>query len=409
MDRPLEGIRILEVAQFTFVPAAGAVLADWGADIIKVEHAETGDAQRGLVRVLGLAASQAGSSFAPIMEGPNRSKRSIGLDLAKPEARPILENLVRSSDVFLTNYLPGPLAKLRLTVDDIRAINPDIIYVTGNGFGSEGPDADKGAYDATAFWARAGSADGVMPPDTDHMAFMPAGAYGDNIGGMTIAGGIAAAIAGRERTGEPSVVDVSLLAVGAWATQFSVNLSLFLGGPLPKVRRTTAAPGNPLSGSYRTSDGRWLQFSMLQPTRYWNEFVAALGREDLVDDPRFATMEAIFEHSQEIGDWFAEAIAKRTYDEWLEVFRDISGQWAPVQDGWELGHDEALIANGRIVEITDADGKPQKLVASPVKFDNAPVKMSRAPQFAEHTDEILREMGLDDEQLIELKIAGAVT
>src|SRR5690606_35677026 len=169
--------------------------------------------QRGLVRVLGLDAAKSGSSFAPIMEGPNRSKRSIGIDLAKPEARPVLEELIRRSDVFLTNYLPTPRAKLGITLEEVRAINPDIIYVTGSGFGSQGPDSDKGSYDATGFWARGGSADGVMGPDAESMAFMPAGAYGDNIGGMTIAGGIAAAIAGRERTGEPSVVDVSLLGV----------------------------------------------------------------------------------------------------------------------------------------------------------------------------------------------------
>jgi len=409
MHRPLEGIRILEVAQFTYVPAAGAVLADWGADIIKVEHAENGDAQRGLVRVLGLAAGKGGSSFAPIMEGPNRSKRSIGIDLAKPEARPVLEELIRRSDVFLTNYLPTPRAKLGITLEEVRAINPDIIYVTGSGFGSQGPDADKGAYDATGFWARGGSADGVMGASADRMAFMPAGAYGDNIGGMTIAGGIAAAIAGRERTGEPSVVDVSLLGVGAWATQFSVNLALFTGQAPVRDDKTTAAPGNPLTGSYRTSDGRWLQFSMLQPTRFWNEFVTLIGLEELVDDPRFATMEAIFEHNEQIFEMFAEAIAKRPYAEWVETLASLSGPWAPVQNGWDIGHDEALIANGRIVDVVDADGQTQKLVANPVKFDDAPVRMTRAPQFAEHTDDILRELGWDDDTLIELKIAGAVT
>ncbi|WP_024795591.1 CaiB/BaiF CoA transferase family protein [Tomitella biformata] len=409
MQRPLEGIRILEVAQFTFVPAAGAVLADWGADIVKVEHAEHGDAQRGLVRVLGHDATRPGSSFAPIMDGPNRSKRSIGIDLANPEARAVLEELVRRSDVFLTNYLPSPRAKLGLTLEDIRAINPDIIYVTGNGFGSQGPDADTGAFDATGFWARGGSAEGLMPPDAEHMTFMPAGAYGDNIGGMTIAGGIAAAIAGRERTGETSVVDVSLLGVGAWATQFTVNLALFNGGPLTKVRKKSAAVGNPLTGSYRTSDNRWLQFSMLQPTRYWNEFVTALGLDHLVGDTRFQTMAAITEHSEEIGGWFADAIAARTYDEWTAVLANLSGPWAPLQNSWELGHDEALIANGRIVDVVDADGETQKLVANPVKFDDAPVQMTRAPLFAEHTDDILREIGFDDEQLLGLKIAGAVT
>lgn len=409
MHRPLEGIRILEIAQFTFVPAAGAVLADWGADIIKVEHAETGDAQRGLVRVLGLDAATTGSSFAPIMEGPNRSKRSIGIDLAKPEARPVLEELVRRSDVFLTNYLPGPRTKLGITVDSIRAINPDIIYVTGSGFGSQGPDSDKGSYDATGFWARGGSADGVMAADAEHMTFMPSGAYGDNIGGMTIAGGIAAALLGRERTGEPSEVDVSLLGVGAWATQYSVNLALCTGAPLPKRPKTTAANGNPLTGSYRTADGRWLQFSMLQPTRFWNEFVAAIGLTHLVDSPEFATMEAIFDNSEKIGGWFADAIAGRTYEEWMPVLRGLSGPWAPVQNSWEIGNDEALVANGRIGEVVDADGNPQKLVANPVKFDNEPVQMTRAPQFAEHTDEILTELGFDEQALLGLKIAGAVT
>ena len=410
MHRPLEGYRILEVAQFTYVPAAGAVLADWGADIVKVEHAETGDPQRGLVRVLGHTAGKEGSSFAPIMEGPNRSKRSIGLDLSNPAARPVLEELIRRSDVFLTNYLPGVRTKLGITVEDVRAINPNIVYVTGSGFGNQGPDSDKGAYDATGFWARGGSADGVMAEDADSMAFMPAGAYGDNIGGMTIAGGIAAALLGRERTGEPSEVDVSLLGVAAWATQFSVNLALSAGGPLPKVKRKkTAAAGNPLTGSYRTADGRWLQFSMLQPTRFWNEFVTAIGLEHLVDDARFSTMDVIFQHAEQIGDWFAEAFATRSYAEWLVDLTGLSGPWAPVQNSWDVGNDAALIANGRITDIVDADGVAQKLVANPVKFDDQPVQMRRAPQFAEHTDDILRELGLDDEQLIELKIAGAVT
>src|SRR5580700_5462786 len=161
MDRPLKGVRVLEVAQFTFVPSAGAVLADWGADVIKIENPVTGDAQRGLIAVLGRAANVPGSSFAPIMEAPNRGKRSLGLGLAVAEARPILEELIRRSDVFLTNYLPSARAKLHIDVADVRRINADIIYVAGSGFGAQGPDRDTGAYDSTAFWARGGSAEGV--------------------------------------------------------------------------------------------------------------------------------------------------------------------------------------------------------------------------------------------------------
>ena len=194
MHKPMQGVRVLEVAQFTFVPAAGAVLADWGADVIKIEHAERGDAQRGLVRVLGYEANSAGSSFFPIMEGPNRGKRSVGLALEKPSARRVLEELIRSSDVFLTNFLPEARAKLRIDLEDVRAINPDIIYVRGSGFGVRGAEATKGGYDSTAFWARGGSAAGVTPPGADRMTRMPAGAYGDSLGGMTIAGGISAAL-----------------------------------------------------------------------------------------------------------------------------------------------------------------------------------------------------------------------
>src|SRR5882724_7380410 len=294
MHLPMKGVRILDVAQFTFVPAAAGVLADWGADVIKVEHAVTGDAQRGLVRLLGLDVGSNGSSFFPIMEGPNRGKRSIGLALDKPEARPILEQLVRDSDVFLTNFLPRARAKLGIDVEDIRKINPDIIYVRGSGFGNKGDERDKGGYDSTAFWARGGSGVGVTPPGSDRMMGMPAGAYGDSMGGMTIAGGIAAALFARARTGETSVIDVSLLGVGAWAMQFAVNLALQAGGvpPRPPVPRHGSAR-HPLVGPYRTADDKWILFSMLQPGRYWPEFAAVSGHPELTADERVDTAEKL--------------------------------------------------------------------------------------------------------------------
>lgn len=409
MHKPLNGVRVLEVAQFTFVPSAGAVLADWGAEVIKIEHPVTGDAQRGLVKVLGAAASKPGSSFAPIMEAPNRGKRSVGMALDMDEVRPEFDELVRQSDVFLTNYLPSARTKLNIDVEHIRRVNPDIIYVAGSGFGMNGPDRDAGAYDATAFWARGGSADGLNPPDADRSAFMPAGAYGDNIGGMTVAGGVAAALYGRHVTGKPSVLDVSLLAVGAWTTQFSVNMAMLMGGPLPKVERRTQAPGNPLTGAYRTSDGRFVQLSMLQPTRYWPEFCRLMGLDEYVEDPRFESLAAMAEHADLAYGIVHEAIGKLSFAECKEVLSKGTGQWAPVQDAWEMAHDEALTANRRIATVIDAEGNSQRLVASPVRFDDDPGDLRRAPQFAEHTDAVMRELGVNDDRLIELKISGAIT
>ena len=250
MIQPMEGVRVLEVAQFTFVPAAGAVLADWGADVIKVEHAETGDAQRGLSRVMDMPVGS--GSFAPLMEHPNRGKRSIGLALERPEALDVLHELIRTSDVFLTNFLPRARRRLGIELDDVRKVNADIIYVRGSGFGSKGPDNEKGGYDSTAFWARGGSALGTTPTEFDGLCKMPAGAYGDSLGGMTIAGGIAAALLARERTGETSVVDVSLLGVGAWANALSVGFALLTGGP-PERAPEQAARHRPIRSSATTA------------------------------------------------------------------------------------------------------------------------------------------------------------
>ncbi len=410
MKRPMEGVRIVEVAQFTFVPASGGVLAEWGADVIKVEHAVTGDAQRGLVTSLGLNLVGDTTSFFPIMEGPNRGKRSVGIALEVPEGRAVLDDLIRTADVFVTNFMPSARAKLRLDVADVRAVNPDIIYVRGTGFGARGPDADTGGYDGTAFWARGGSADCTTPDDADHVVGQPTGAYGDNIGGMTIAGGIAAALYARATTGETSVVDVSLLGVGAWTTQFSVNLALLAGGPLPKPPRGAGhgTPGNPLMGTFRTADGRWVNLCMLQPTRYWPEFCERMRRPDLVTDPRFVG-EAILRSGLEGGEIVADIIGKLTLEQWRKLMDGAEGQWALVQSTYEVGMDPGLRENGLVAKVTDYEGQERELVANPVQFDETPVVSRRAPQFAEHTDEILRELGKTDDELISLKIAGAIT
>ena len=298
-SQPMQGVRVVEVAQYTFVPAAGAVLAEWGAEVIKVEHAERGDAQRGLFTVGSMSS---GGPFAPLMEHPNHNKRSIGLALDVPEGLAILQRLVRNADVFLTNLLPGARSRLHVDVEDMRKVNPRIIYVRGTALGVRGEDRTRPGFDGISYWYRAGSAFGATPPNVEGMVPMPAPAYGDSIGGMTIAGGVSAALFARERTGEPSVVDVSLLGVGAWANALAIETSFLSGQPWQNAPMGSyqSVATNPLVGVFATKDGRWIGLSMLQPGRFWDEFCRHLGREDLVTDPRFDTTEKVIANA-EIG------------------------------------------------------------------------------------------------------------
>jgi crotonobetainyl-CoA:carnitine CoA-transferase CaiB-like acyl-CoA transferase len=406
--RPMEGVKVVEVAQFTYVPAAGAVLADWGADVIKVEHAVTGDAQRGFAYLGPVAA---GGRFAPLMEHPNRGKRSVGLALENAVALEVLYDIVRRSDVFVTNFLPDARARLRIDVEDIRKVNPDIIYVRGSAVGQRGPDADKGGYDQPTFWCRAGSAAGISAPDMDGVLGMPGPAYGDSIGGMTIAGGIAAALFARARIGEPSVVDVSLLSTGAWANALAIDLSLISGEPWegqgPEARGGTVS--NPLVGIFRTSDRRYLNLNMMQPGRYWADVCKHIDRPELVSDPRFTSAEGLMEHAGEAAELIADAIASRPFAEWVERFRTLEGQWAPIQNSVEAGHDVQLRANGYVAEVVDIDGQVRELVTAPVQFDEVPASPIRGPEFAEHTEQVLRELGRSDDEILALRLAGAVT
>ncbi len=408
MKTPMTGVRVLEVAQFTYTPSAGAVLADWGADVIKVEHAVTGDAQRGLQIGTGGVAT---GRFQPLMEHPNRGKRSIGLALEHPQARAVLLELARHSDVFLTNFLPDARKKLGIEVEDLRSANPRIIYVRGSAHGQRGPDAHQGGYDGSTYWSRAGSAMGLTPSDSPKVINPPAGAYGDSLGGMTIAGGVAAALFARERTGEPSVVDVSLLGLGTWATALSVNNALLTGEvpPVAPLAGPATNPFNPTIGNYRTSDGRFVNLMMLQPGRYWADLCRHLDREDLVSDERFDSGEKLITNALEAGEYVADAIASKPYDFWMERFKTLEGQWAPNQTALELGNDPQVRANGYIVAVVDADGNQRELVANPVQFDETPPTLTRGPQFAEHTDAILAELGRNQDEIIDLKIAGAVT
>jgi crotonobetainyl-CoA:carnitine CoA-transferase CaiB-like acyl-CoA transferase len=404
MTAVMQGVRILEVAEHTFVPAASALLADWGAEVIKIEHVERGDAMRGLASS-GLAIL--GDGVHVLLEHSNRGKKSLALDLSCDEGLDILYRLAATCDVFLTNKLPSVRSKLRIDVDDIRTHNPDIIYVRGTGQGERGPDADNGSYDQLSYWCRAGIAMGVKQPDDDYVPPPPAPAFGDSIGAMTIAGGIMGALFHRERTGTATTVDVSLLGVGMWSMGAALALSLQFGMPWAPIPKNSST-GNPLVATYGTKDGRFLALSCLQAAKYWPEFCTVIERPELAMDARFADADGLRDNAAEATELVRGIIAERTADEWRATLASFSGQWVMVQDTLEAAADPQTVANGYVVECQTAGGKPFKLAGAPVQYDGEAPQPVRAPEFNEHGDTILEGIGIDWDTIVDLKVRGVV-
>ena len=402
MQRVLEGIRVVEVAQWWFVPAAGAVLADWGAEVLKVEHPETGDPMRGLVSSGLVPAGQV--NF--MVEQPNRGKRGIGIDLAKPDGLEVLHKLVATADVFLTSFLPAARRKLKIDVEDIQRINPRIVYARGHGQGARGPDAERGGYDAASFWCRGSICDAITPANAD-APIMQRAALGDSTGGLALAGGIAAALFRRERTGAGSVVDLSLLGTAMWLMAPDIIAGALAATAIPNFTRVDAP--NPIVNSYRTKDGRWLFLNMLQPDRFWPDLCRRLGHPELIEDERFKDGMSRFMNRVECVSRLDEIFAQRTLAEWRAALADAEGVWAPMQKAGEIPADPQTSANGYMLSVEDADGSTFPLVANPLQFDQTPPTVTRAPDLGQHTEEILLEHGLSWDDIAKYKEAGAIS
>jgi len=397
--QPFAGVRVLEVSAWVMVPGAGVLLSDLGADVIKVEHPRAGDPARGLVTG---GKSPSIGSVNMMVEQTNRGKRSIGLDMAHPEGRAILMQLAAQSDVFLTSLLPDVRKKLGIDVDDVRAVNPTIIYAMADAVGSVGPEQGKPGFDAAVFFGRAGilnsfGKDGNLPS--------PRPGFGDKTAAMSLAYGVAAALFRRERTGEPSVIETSLLASACWVASSDIIYSQIVGGDFSAIERPAT---NPLSTTYLTSDGRWLMLSMLAPDRWWKEFCTTIGRADLVDDPRFAEAGVRAANSVECVAELADTFAAKTQAEWLEILADFRGPWEAIRNSYEVAADPQALANGYVASVEHPAGVEVSAVRTPVRVDGAPHELTTAPDAWQHTEEILLELGFDWDRIIELKTEGVV-
>jgi crotonobetainyl-CoA:carnitine CoA-transferase CaiB-like acyl-CoA transferase len=403
----MQGVRILEVAQFTFTPAAGAILADWGADVIKVEHPVRGDTQRGFLNMGGVKLDPLRHT---LIEHPNRGKRSVGIDLSTPEGQEVLYELAKQSDVFLTNYLPQHRQKNKFDIEHIRAVNPNIIYARGSALGNKGPERHVGGFDGTCFWNRSGIAHAMTPSELDGPLSQGMPAFGDSIGGMFIAGGISAALFHRAQTGEATELDVSLLSTAWWAQgallaqvmetdQYSPN-------SMPKSGGVSV---NPFMGNFRTSDGGWINLCTLSPTGLIRDTFEHLGLAELADDPRFSEPRALFENAAIASGYIVDAFSKKPFEYWRQHLKTMKGQWAPIQTVRDLITDDQTVANDMIIEVEGADGgAPMRLVRGPVQWNGEPTETTRAPQASEHTEIVLMEMGVEWDRIEELKAKGAI-
>ncbi|HEU4429352.1 MAG TPA: CoA transferase [Myxococcota bacterium] len=395
----LKGVRVIECAEHTFVPVAATTLADWGADVVKIERASRGgDSSRHM-----LILQRPGQKLNGFFEVANRGKRGLALDLTRAEGREALYRAIPATDVFVTSLRESARKKMGVEPEVLMQINPRLIYARGTGYGLRGPLASAPGFDHPSSWCRAGSAfaqdarDGTPPPPQP-------GSVGDLTGGATLAGAICAALFRRERTGKGAIVDHALYGMGTYImTQSLASASLAGAKPSDPVGPRAAGFQHPLVHSYQTKDARFLQLCFLQD-RWFPDLARRLGREDLLADPRFADEPSKLAHAQALIDALQAEFVKKTLHEWCDVLVECEGVWAPQLRPVEVLSDEQALVNGFVTPVRTHDGDSYLAAATPGQFDERPVgALAAAPAWGQHTREVLRDWGLSEAEVAALE------
>jgi crotonobetainyl-CoA:carnitine CoA-transferase CaiB-like acyl-CoA transferase len=380
--RMLSGYRVVECAVWVAGPAAAGLLADWGADVIKVEP-PAGDPQRKVFNAIGV-----GRETVPPFELDNRGKRSVVLDLYTDEGRAAMYELLATADVFITNLRPDALARLGLDHETLLERFPRLVYGSITGYGLQGPDRNRPGYDVGAFWARSSMAALHVPPDDMPPAIRSA--VGDHVTGMTLAAGLLARLLEREKTGKGGLVATSLLRTGMYCVGWDIGIYLRFGR-LQRTRDRTAST-TPLVNSYRASDGHGFWLIGLEGDRHWPGLLAALERPDLAGDERFADATSRAKNGPELVAVLDELFGAEPMDHWVARFDEHDVWWAPINTVADVVNDPQAIAAGGFVDMPVVDGEePYKAVASPLDFSGYTFTARAVPGLGEHSDEVLRQ------------------
>ena len=406
----LQGIKVIDWTIWQFGPVAATMLGDLGAEVIKIESLD-GDPGRAVFSASGIDRSLPAGRNA-YFEANQRNKRCIALDLKKPEGVEIVHGLVKEADIFLQNFRKGVAERLGLGYETLTELNPTLIYASGSGYGTEGPDAASPALDAAA-QARSGLMFATGPSGT--VPYPVQGVVGDQIGGITLAFGVLAALAARSIHGIGQRVDTSHLSSSIWLQGLAVSMGLLTRHKPDSEINLSYRPArtdayNPLANYYQCADDRWIMLANFQADRYWTSFAAALELDHLVDDPRFADTISRGENRHQLIPILDHAFAQKTYDEWAEIL-SASGDFifSPVQSLQELPDDPQVIANDFITEVQHPDLGPVKLADHPIRYSKTPHSIrSVAPELGQHTEEVLLELGYTWEDITNFQDLGVI-